>query len=316
MSVFTPVTVADAAALLEHYSLGELERLEGIAQGVENTNYFLTTTTGEYVLTLFESIGREDLPFYLGLMDHLARHEIRCPAPMSREDGEFFAELNGKPACIVSRLPGIPHMHPDADDCRTVGSILAAMHVAGVEYDAALENAHGRAWRERFAARVAPRLTAAENALIESENRYQAIHDDTVLPQGVIHGDLFRDNILWDDEGRGGVIDFYFACDEALAYDLAITVNDWCATPEATLDPERARAMIEGYDRLRPLTEFERSLWPAMLRRAALRTWLGRLGYNHFPRDSHMTIPKDHAFSRRLLEHHVAHARELEASVA
>ncbi|QJR13390.1 homoserine kinase [Usitatibacter palustris] len=316
MSVFTPVTAADAAALLAHYSLGELERLEGIAQGVENTNYFLTTTTGEYVLTLFETIAHDDLPFYMGLMDHLAHHEVRCPAPMAREDGEFIGNVNGKPACIVSRLPGTPEMHPGPADCRAVGSILAAIHIAGVEYDAGLTNPHGHAWREHFAAKVAPRLTAAENALIESENRYQAMHDDTVLPQGIIHGDLFRDNILWDDEHGGGVIDFYFACDDALAFDLAITVNDWCSTPEATLDPERTRAMIEGYDRLRPLTEFERTLWPAMLRRAALRTWLGRLGYNHFPRDSHMTIPKDHAFSRRLLEHHVAHARELEASVA
>jgi homoserine kinase type II len=316
MSVFTPVSEADAASLLAHYSLGELESLEGIAQGVENTNYFLTTTTGAYVLTLFEKIGREDLPFYLGLMDHLARHGVTCPAPMARENGEFTAEVNGKPACIVSRLPGAPRMHPNAEDCRAVGAILAGLHLAGLEYDAALANPNGQAWRESFAAKVAPCLTRAENTLIESENRYQAIHDDSVLPLGVIHGDLFRDNILWDDEGNGGVIDFYFACDDALACDLAIAVNDWCATLEAEIDPECARAMIEGYDALRPLTSFERALWPVMLRRAALRTWLGRLGYNHFPLDSHMTIPKDHEFSRRLLEHHIAHARELEASIA
>jgi homoserine kinase type II len=316
MSVFTPVSEADAAALLTHYSLGELERLEGIAQGVENTNYFLTTTTGEYVLTLFEKITREDLPFYLGLMDHLAHHEVLCPAPMSREDGAFVAEVNGKPACIVTRLSGEPRMEPRPADCREVGAILAAMHLAGIEYDAGLDNAYGQAWREHFAERLRPELSRPENELIEAENRYQAIHDDTVLPRGVIHGDLFRDNILWDAEGRGGVIDFYFACDDALAYDLAITVNDWCTTRVAALDGARAKELIEGYDALRPLTEFERALWPAMLRRAALRTWLGRLGYNHFPVDSHMTIPKDHEFSRRLLEHHIAHARELEAWTA
>ena len=316
MSVFTPVTDAEASALLAHYPLGELESLEGIAQGVENTNFFLTTTTGRYVLTLFEKIAREDLPFYLGLMDHLAHHDIVCPAPMRMESGGFVAEVNGKPACIVTRLPGAPRMDPSAADCRAVGHILAALHVAGVEYDEGLANPNGQAWRERFAELAAPRLTAAENALIERENRYQSIHDDSVLPQGVIHGDLFRDNVLWDSRGTGGVIDFYFACDDVLLYDLAITANDWCATPEARLDPQRVRSLLAGYDELRPLTDIEREMWPVMLRRAALRTWLGRLGYNHFPQDSHMTIPKDHEFSRRLLEHHVAHARALEDTAA
>jgi len=316
MSVFTPVTDAEASALLTRYSLGELESLEGIAQGIENTNFFLTTTTGRYVLTLFEKIPREELPFYLGLMDHLAHHGIACPEPMRMDDESFIAELNGKPACIVSRLPGSPRMNPTVADCRAVGHILADLHVAGVEYDAGLANARGQAWREHFAGVAAPRLTRPENALIESENRYQAMHDDTVLPKGVIHGDLFRDNVLWDSRGSGGVIDFYFACDDALLYDLAITANDWCITAEASLDAARANALVAGYEELRPLTDLERELWPVMLRRAALRTWLGRIGYNHFPQDAHMTIPKDHDFSRRLLEHHIEHARAIEGSLA
>lgn len=316
MSVFTPVSAEQAADLLTHYSLGELESLEGIAQGVENTNYFLTTTTGEYVLTLFEKIAREDLPFYLGLMDHLANHEIRCPAPIRTEAGDFATEVNGKPACIVTRLPGEPHMHPSVADCRAVGRLLAAMHVAGVEYDAGFDNPNGRAWRERFAEVARGELSREENELIAAENEYQAAYDDQELPVGIIHGDLFRDNILWDEERGAGVIDFYFACDDVLAYDLAITVNDWCTTEAAALDPQRTHALVAGYESLRPLEDNERTLWPVMLRRAALRTWLGRLGYNHFPQDSHMTIPKDHEFSRRLLEHHIAHARELEATLA
>ncbi len=311
MSVFTPVSEADARALLEHYALGELEKLEGIAQGVENTNYFLTTTTGEYVLTLFEHIPRADLPFYVGLMDHLSHHDVICPQPMRRENGEMLSEVNGKPACIVTKLPGAPRPNPGVEDCEAVGEILGRIHVAGVEYDAGLANWRGREWREGFAAKVAPHLARADNDLIASENRYQAMHDDSVMPQGIIHGDLFHDNVLWDDEGAGGVIDFYFACDDVLLYDVAITANDWCVHPDATLDAERTAALLEGYGRERPLEDLERSLWPVMLRRAALRTWLGRLGYNHFPRESHMTIPKDHAFSRRLLEHHIAHARPL-----
>src|SRR5436190_15613956 len=157
MSVFTRVTDDDARSLLEHYSLGELERLEGIAQGVENTNYFLATTTGEYVLTLFEHIARSDLPFYVGLMDHLAHREVTCPAPMRMDDGEMIAEVNGKPACIVTRLPGAARPSPRPEDCRAAGEILAAIHVAGVEYDASLENARGREWRERFAEAVKPK---------------------------------------------------------------------------------------------------------------------------------------------------------------
>jgi homoserine kinase type II len=244
-------------------------------------------------------------------MDHLAHRGVDCPLPMRRENGEMLSEVNGKPACIVTRLPGEPRMHPDAHDCREAGAILGRLHTAGVDYDAGLDNWRGRAWRESFAASVAPRLSAQENALIASENRHQAAIDDSALPQGIIHGDLFRDNVLWDDEGEGGVIDFYFACDDVLVYDLAIAVNDWCTTPEGALDADRTAAFVEGYERERPLEDAERREWPAMLRRAALRTWLGRLGYNHFPRESHMTIPKDHAFSRRLLEHHVAHARPL-----
>ena len=311
MSVFTPVSEAEARALLEHYALGELDRLEGIAQGVENTNYFLTTTTGEYVLTLFEHIPRADLPFYVGLMDHLAHRDVVCPQPMRRENGEMLSEVNGKPACIVTRLAGTPRMQPSVRDCREAGAILARLHVAGVDYDAGLANPRGREWRERFAAAVAPRISREENELIASENRYQAMHDDSVLPQGIVHGDLFRDNVLWDREGRGGVIDFYFACDDVLLYDVAIAVNDWCATPAASLDAARAAAFLEGYGEERPLEDLERELWPVMLRRAALRTWLGRLGYAHFPRESHMTISKDDAFSRRLLERHVAHAAPL-----
>ena len=244
-------------------------------------------------------------------MDHLSHHEVTCPEPMRMDDGEMISQVNGKPAIIVSRLPGAPDPKPGEHACREAGRLLAAIHVAAVEYDASLDNARGRAWRESFAEALAPRIPRADAELIESENRYQGMHDDSVLPQGVIHGDYFHDNVLWDDDGDAGVIDFYFACDDALIYDMAIALNDWCVTPEATIAEDRARAFIAGYEERRPLEDFERRLWPVMLRRAALRTWLGRLGYNHFPRESQMTIPKDHAFSRRLLEHHIAHARAL-----
>ena len=227
------------------------------------------------------------------------------------DDGELIAHVNGKAAIIASRLPGGPRTKPTEHDCREAGRILAGIQVAAVSYDESLDNARGREWRHSFAEAVASHVSRAEADLIASENKYQDSHDDTTLPQGIIHGDYFHDNVLWDEEGRGGVIDFYFACDDILLYDVAIAVNDWAVNADATLDHRRAHAFILGYSELRPLEEFERELWPVMLRRAALRTWLGRLGYNYFPRDSHMTIPKDHEFSRRLLEHHIAHARAL-----
>src|SRR3954471_897995 len=150
MSVFTPVSPDEARAFLKHYALGDLEKLEGIAQGVENTNFFLTTTTGEYVLTLFEHIPRDDLPFYIGLMDHLAQAEVICPAPMRQESGEMLGELNGKPAVIVTRLPGEPEPEPDEDDCHIVGRVLAGIHLAAFDYEDGLANWRGRAWREIF----------------------------------------------------------------------------------------------------------------------------------------------------------------------
>ena len=181
MSVFTPVSPAEAVVLLEHYTLGEVELLEGIAQGVENTNYFLTTTTGRYVLTLFEHIPREDLPFYVGLMDHLARNGVACPQPMPRDDGGFLTELNGKPAAIVTRLPGAPITRPNAHDCRAAGAMLGRIHAAAVDYDASLDNWRGRAWREAFSRQLSPRLSLAENELLDAENAFQAEHHEHVL---------------------------------------------------------------------------------------------------------------------------------------
>jgi homoserine kinase type II len=314
MSVFTPVSTSDARAFLAEFALGDLESLEGIAAGVENTNYFLNTTTGEYVLTLFEKITIEDLPFYLKFMEHLAENGFNCPRPQlryaSHHRKELFGILNGKPAAIVTRLPGAARQKPNPDDCRIVGGLLAQLHEIGVDFDMGMNNWRGQAWREAFAKEAAPKLTGAENALIASENAYQAGIDDTLIPEGVIHGDLFHDNVLWDAEGAPGVIDFYFACDDLLLYDLAITVNDWCVNADATLDHERADALIEGYQDIRVLEDNERALWPAMLRRAALRTWLGRIGYTHFPQDGELTHAKDHEFTESLLRHHIECARE------
>lgn len=317
MSVYTPLTDNDARAFLRDYALGDLESLKGIESGVENSNFFLTTTTGEYVLTIFEKQSANDLRFYLALMEYLAENGFACPRPQPRfgseKQPERFGMLHGKPATIVTKLPGAAIEHPSADDCHAVGRLLAHMHDLAVDFDMSMDNWRGAEWREFFAIQAAPKLTPAENELIANENAFQARINDADYPVGIIHADLFRDNILWapDADGGPGVIDWYFACDDLLLYDLAITVNDWCVNPDATIDAARHDAMVKGYREVRELEAGEPELWPAMLRRAALRTWLGRLGYNHFPQAGEMVIKKDHAFSERLLRHHIAHAAPL-----
>lgn len=320
MSVFTPVSPLEAQQFLKDYALGDIDGLKGIESGVENSNFFLTTTTGEYVLTVFEKQTEDDLRFYLALMAYLADADagFAVPKPMprfnDRDTPSYLGRLHGKPAAIVSRLPGTSIDHPTPEDCHAVGVLLASMHEVGVDFDQSMPNWRGAEWRELFADQAKAKLSASENELIASENVFQAAIRDEDYPVGIIHGDLFRDNILWpaeDEEADPGVIDWYFACDDLMLYDLAITVNDWCTHPDGTVDSARHDAMVEGYRDVRILEENELTLWPAMLRRAALRTWLGRLGYNHFPQSGEMVIKKDHAFSERLLRHHIAHARPL-----
>ena len=311
MSVFTVVTPEQLAAWLKNYSIGSPTQLEGIAAGIENTNYFVTTTHSRYVLTLFEKLQPRELPFYLNLMAHLARHGIPCPQPIARLDNEFLGELNGKPACIVTCVPGADLKTVDAPQCAIIGQLLAEMHLAGQSYTATMPNPRGPRWWSAAMPEVAPFLDAHAKALLGGELRFQSTHRSDDLPRGAIHADLFRDNVLWNGARVGGIIDFYFACTDALLYDVAITVNDWCVMPDATLDIPRARALIDAYQGMRPFTAGERAAWPVMLRAGALRFWVSRLYDFHLPRQGELVHAKDPAHFRRLLEHHVAREQEL-----
>ena len=236
MSVFTPVTEEQARSWLKNYTLGQLTKLEGISDGIENTNFFLSTTHGEYVLTLFEKLSIAELPFYIQLMAHLAHRGIPCPLPIEKIDGKHLSELNGKPACIVTKLTGKPVRDPTSAHCGEVGEMLAEMHLAGTSYPARMENWRGKPWWKKFVPEVLPHLPADEAKLITDELAFHTAQDYFSLPQGIIHGDLFRDNVLFTGDRIGGVIDFYFACNEALLFDVAITLNDWCVNADATLD--------------------------------------------------------------------------------
>ena len=306
MSVFTRVTEAEFAVWLKDYSLGSLLELKGIAAGIENTNYFVTTSNGRFVLTLFEKLSAKELPFYLDLMAHLARHGIPCPAPMADRHNRFLGELNGKPACIVSRLSGHSLARPEVSHCAAVGAMLGQMHIAGQSFGKAMANPRGTAWRSQTALQVHPFLSVNDASLLDSEVAFHEQHSLQELPQGVVHGDLFRDNVLFDGARIGGVIDFYFACNDSMLYDVAITANDWCLNDDETLNPERTRALLAAYHTERPFTDEEKALWPVALRLAALRFWISRLYDLHLPRDGEMIHAHDPDQFRRILQRHLA----------
>ncbi|WP_323001329.1 homoserine kinase [Denitromonas sp.] len=306
MSVFTPVTPDALDQWLSNYAIGHLIELRGISEGVQNSNFFVTTSLGRYVLTLFETLSHAELPFYLHLMAHLARHGLPVPAPIADLDNDYLGTLSGKPAALVRRLSGASDMAPSAERCRKVGTMMAGLHLAGQRFGRRQENPRGPEWRSRTAQAVRPYLPIDEQALLDDELAFQAGIDIAALPDGAIHADLFRDNLLWDGDEVGGVIDFYFAGNDALLFDLAVTVNDWCANADGNLDPVRTRALLAGYHAERPLTEAEHAVWPAMLRAAALRFWLSRAEDFHLPRDGEMVLIKDPNEYRDILRQRIA----------
>ncbi len=301
MSVFTPVSNTAMQAWLADYAVGRLAELRGIEAGVQNSNFFVTTTLGRYVLTLFESVPRADLPYYLNLMAHLARHGLPVPAPIANRHNEYLGTLEGKPAALVLRLAGQSDDMPSPERCARLGSMLAGLHLAGLSFGRRQQNPRGAIWREATAARIEHFLRKDEREMLSRELVFQRDLDRETLPQGVIHADLFRDNVLWDGEYVGGVIDFYFACNDALLFDVAVTVNDWCTLPDGDLDLVRARALLDAYHADRPFTAVESRVWPGMLRRAALRFWLSRLEDFHLPREGELVTVKNPAEYRDIL---------------
>jgi len=315
MAVFTEVSEAEAQAFLDPLQVGRLQALRGISAGIENTNYFVTTEQGHCVLTLFEKLTVEQLPFYLELMAHLANHGLPCPRPVANLDNGFLGQLNGRPAALVTRLPGRPVMTPDAHHCGRVGEVLADLHLAGRSYPGHLDNLRGNPWWEATVPLLLPFLDDDNRRMLLDEVAFQASLPRARLPRGVVHADLFRDNVLFDGDAIGGVIDFYFACVDALLYDVAITVNDWCMNERQVLDPVRCRALLEAYHATRPFTDEERALWPAMLRAGALRFWVSRLHDYHLPRPGELTHAHDPGQFERILRNHVAAYGRPDASI-
>jgi homoserine kinase type II len=306
MAVFTEVSDAELSAWLSDYSLGQLLELRGIPAGIENTNYYLTTGNGCFVLTLFEILTADELPYYLNVMAHLARHGIPCPNPVANRHNQYLGTLNGKPACIVSRLNGKSTKSPNREQCVAMGAMLAQMHIAGLSFSQLMPNPRGKTWRDVTAVKVLPFLDNGQAAMMKAEVELRAEDDLSNLPQGLIHADLFHDNVLLEGNRVLGLIDFYFACSDALLYDVAITINDWCMATDQTLDKVRARAFLNAYHAVRPLQEIERLAWSKVLRLAALRFWLSRLYDLHLPRDGVLVNPRDPSHFERILRNHIA----------
>jgi homoserine kinase type II len=306
MAVFTEVSFDEAASLVSRLGIGELTTLTGITAGIENTNYFLDTTEGRWVLTLFERLSFEQLPFYLHLMKHLAQRGIPVPDPQADAGGELLHSLKGRPAAVVNRLRGRHHLAPDTAHCASVGAMLARMHLAGTDFPMHQPNLRGLAWWEETVPVVLPHVDDAQRELLATELAYQqhvaASAPYAQLPRGPIHADLFRDNVMFDGDELTGFFDFYFAGVDTLLFDLAVCLNDWCIDLESgRLEEDRAIAFVAAYDAVRPLTGGELRLMPAVLRAGALRFWISRLWDFHLPRDATMLKPHDPTHFERVL---------------
>jgi homoserine kinase type II len=297
LSVYTKVGPEQLAAWLQPLGLGELISHAGIAAGMQNSNYFVTTARGRFVLTVFESIQIPALDFYLALQDWLAARGIPCPQPLLDPQGRRWRLLEGKPAALLSCLSGAAIDVPTAEHCRALGAVLARLHQAGAAMPKPLPNPCGAAWCQSIGTALLPLVQPAERTLLADELVFQSVQDFAALPRGVIHADLFRDNVLWDSRGQlAGVLDFYFAGEDSLLLDLAVAANDWC------FDEAALAALLAGYTAHRPLSKAERAAWPAMRRAAALRFWLLRLDVRHRPRDGEVVTIKDPDHFAQLLQ--------------
>lgn len=306
MAVFTTVTLDDLAQWSAQFPLGRALAIKGISTGIENSNFFIAMESGEYVLTVFEKLSFEQLPFYLNLMRHLAQRDVLVPLPIANRDGSILNALHGKPASIVTKLQGECQLGPEPVHCREVGAMLAKMHLAARDFPQHQPNLRGLNWWKETAPAVLPYLPQEGQQLLQSELRYQeefaAGTTYQTLPNGPIHADLFRNNVMFDGERLTGFFDFYFAGWDTWLFDVAVTVNDWCIDLDSgALDHARVRAMLDAYHAVRPFTNEEQRAWQAMLRAGALRFWLSRLYDFYKPREAEILTPHDPTHFERIL---------------
>lgn len=321
MSVYTSVSQQQLEQFLQQYDVGALEHFEGISAGIENTNYFVDTRRDgqlqRFVLTLFETYTFEEMPYFLNLMQHLSRAGVPSARPIPSLNGELLLRLNDKPAALVERLNGGDIEQPEEPQVTAIGRAMAQMHLAGKDFSGHRDNCRSFAWWEEALERLADKLPSADSQLIRHEIDHQRKAQRDTLPSGVIHADLFHDNALFAEDGSlAGIIDFYFACNDAFLYDIAVALNDWCSDSEGQLDANLCRHYLDAYQDLRPLSHSEKALFTTMLRAGALRFWLSRLIDAHFPREGEDTHIKDPDQFKRILLQRIEAEPELQPLVA
>jgi homoserine kinase type II len=316
MAVYTDVSFEDLDAVLAGYDIGHAKSFKGIAEGVENSNFHLQTDQGAFILTLYEKrVHEDDLPFFLGLMEHLAARGIACPVPVRSRGGKQSLVLNGRPAAILTFLDGVSLRRPEVPHCAEAGAALAALHAAGADFRLKRENALSLPGWKKLAAATASRadeIQAGMGELISSALNALERSWPKDLPSGIIHADLFPDNVLFMDGKVSGLIDFYFACADAYAYDLAVMLNAWCFETDGAFNLTKGQALIGAYQRHRKLNDAERAALPILAQGAALRFLLTRL-YDWLNHDSTALVrPKDpREFAKRLRFHsHVKSGEE------
>lgn len=303
MSVFTPVTAQELTEFLSHYAVGELLNYQGIEAGVENSNFFVNTTQGTYVLTLFEQHSPTELEYFLQVMQHMAAAQLPIAAPIQNQAGHLLSSCKTKPAALIHRLAGATLTEPNLQQCRAIGATLAKIHLAGQNFPLKRLPDRGHQWRIATAQRILPLLSTSKDAsLLKITLQRQQSLVLAGLPTGLIHADLFRDNTLFVENQLCGVLDWYYACDDCWLYDLAIVVNDWCCFENGGLDTERLTICLQAYHQIRPLNQLEAEQWQMMLEAAALRFWLSRLVAILEPRAGSLVLQKDPLEFRQKLE--------------
>jgi homoserine kinase type II len=302
MSVYTTVETSQLEQFLTRYALGKLREFEPIAAGITNTNYYLDTETGRFVLTLYEHHSDDELDFMLGLQMHLAARSVCCSEPVIDRRGDLFSTLNQRPAAIIRRLPGAVVTHPGDAHCALIGAELARFHLAGQDYPGLRPNPRGVDWIVAVRDMLSEHLNKADRVLISTTLRRAAQVDLATLPRGAIHADLFHDNALFVDTALGGILDFDYACNDSFVFDIAVLLNDWCIDGERALMPDRVTAVMAAYQQIRPLQADEMAALPLLLQLAALRFWLSRLYDEAFPLGGELTYLKCPVEFRELLE--------------
>ncbi len=306
MAFYTAIDENELLALLARYGIGKLSSCVGVSDGIENTTYILTADPQQWILTLFEDLSAAELPFFARLMTWLHERALPVACPLIDKNGQALQNLSGKPALLFPRLPGQHPRNTTVTHCAVIGDFLGRMHAASMNYPERRANPRGTEWMEQARQRLVGFLNVEDIALLDVQITNAKILRTLPIPQGLIHGDLFHDNALFNGEQLCGVIDFYNACTDMLALDLAIVINDWCALPDGGVDAERAQTLLDAYNAQRPMTALEKNHWTTILQLAATRFWLSRLLAEKLPSRVNVNHPhKPSAEYRARLAHHL-----------